>query len=377
MKKNVLIYLVVLALGFTSCENETDPVASYADEDRVLTQINLTNPTVSDLYTDYNMGLLFKYDHLKDFAYTAAAVTQANAFGAVEIPQISSLYTSSTTPTGYPTVQDYENAAASFLNDKVFKYFLKDTKIASLMPYKVLVSASIQERTLSGEGGTVVKESDGRLFDTRETSLRTIYNENAIVFSVDLVSTTTPTLIENFSKDNFYILLSRIMRMHNLYDQVPAAFFGERAQYYGTAMFDSFIIYKGLAETATVDMIDKDFVYSLGFVDAKYFYNGTTGLGNVRVNNNYDGSSIPFAERVTYPKAFKGSEDFLSDKETDVRSYLNELIYGTDFKSHTPYVVGTGYPDNIRANMKILFDYLTGLGVDMISINPKLSDLNN
>lgn len=368
MKKNVLIYLAIVALGFTSCNNETDPVASFADEDRVLTQIDLTDPTVNDLYNDYNMGLLFKYDSNKDFAYTASSATQANIWGAVEIPQISTLY-ETTPPSNYSTLEEYQNAASLFLNDRVFKYFLKDTRIASLMPYKALVSYTINTNSsVSGDASQVLIESENR-FTTSATksALRTIYNENSIIFAVDFSNLTSSTNISKFSKDNFYILLCRIMGMHNLYDEIPAAFFGDRAEYYDTPMKDTFLVEYKLDDTATVQVIPKDWVYSKGFVDAQYFYGGSTGLRTIYQSKDYAGNTIT---RITHPKAFAPGYDFLSDKKTDVRSYLNEMIFRTSSEIQA-------FPSNIKDNMKILLDFYTNLGIDMLAVNPALSVLNS
>jgi len=369
MKKNVLIYLMLLIFSITACSVEDTLEPSNKDTDRVAVQIDLSNETVKNWYNNYNMGVLFEYDNILDFAYVASSDEVANRYGRAEIPQISTLFDDDETKVVLSQNQEaykqYKNDVVDLLEENVFKYFLPNSKIAGFMPYKVLVSNSIFfPSNVPGEAFNVIVESDSRFSGEATNQLRTVYNENSIVFSVDLEDIGD---ITKFSKDNFYILFSRIMGMHNLYDLVPATFYGNKENYYGYEMEAIYREENNIDDAKLVFVIDKDWFYSLGFIDAKYFFD--SGISTIYQNYDEDGNYLGVVGRIIHYKAIAPDDEFVDSKEKDVRAYLNEMIHrNTDEIS--------AYPQIVRDNMKILLDLFTGWGVDMVGINPDLEVLN-
>lgn len=377
MKNSILIYLALIVCSIVACDVDEYVTASNLDEDRVLSQIDFSNPDIKTLYDEYNMGLLFEYQDTLDFAYSAGSAAQANVWGNIEIPQIKTRFEVDgvLTTEAQAEYEQYKSEVTTFLIDYLFKYFKPNTPVADLMPYKVLISNSIfSENNISGEVLSVVRESEERLSSSLSGNFRTVYNDHSIVFSVDLDQLGTTSRKEEFTKDNFYILLSRIMGMHNFYDMVPEEFFAGKEDYYGLVMDESFISETGKEDYARFDIIDKDWFYEKGFIDAKYFYNRPSGLGNY--NQYYDQETgVQFSTAVngfryiSHSNALKPGYKFVDDKEYDVRAYVNELIFRDSDEL-------LEFPQNIQDNLKIILGLLTEWGVDMVAINPDVEVLN-
>lgn len=361
MKNNILFYLLLIAIGVSSCDREETITASSIDEDRVLSQIDFTNPDIQNWYNDYNMGVLFEYNNILDFAYVAGSRSEGEIWGRVEIPQIKTLFPNN--PTDYT---NYKAEVATYLNNNLFKYFKTNSKIATLMPYKVLVSESVfSPSNIPGEASNVITESDSRYSSSAQNGVRAVYNNHALVFGINLNEVSLAQ--DKFKKDNFYIFLSRIMGMHQLYDLVPEAFYGNKAKYYGYEMEAIYRAEKGIADNKLVFVIDKNWFYGLGFIDAKYFFDSQ--IGTIYQNYDENGNYLGVAGRITHLKAIAPDDEFVSSKEKDVRAYLNEMIHRNESEI-------LAYPQIVKDNMKILRDLITGWGVDITAINPALDVLN-
>ncbi|MCH4551456.1 hypothetical protein [Aestuariibaculum lutulentum] len=371
MKKYSILYIMLSAVLAVSCDVEENLKPSNLDEDRVASQLDLTIPTVKNLYENYNTGVLYEYDNVMDFAYEASTSAASDRWGSVEIPMLRTLFENEEGQLPAENVADYKaytTEAVNFLNDNVFKYFIADSRIAAMMPYKVLISESIfSDNKLQGEVARVIIESDSRQVSSPENSLKTVYNSHSIVFNLNLDNYGTASRIDAFSKDNFYVLLSRIMGMHNLYDEVPSSFSLGKDEYYGLEMEPVFREETGIADEKLVFVIDKDWFYEKGFIDAKYFYDSE--IGTIQQNYDEDGNYLGVIGRIYHYNAIAPSDEFVASKELDVRSYLNEMIHNSSAEI-------TAYPQNIQDNMKILLDLFVGWGVDMLSVNPDLEVLN-
>ncbi|MBD0824238.1 hypothetical protein [Aestuariibaculum marinum] len=377
MKNNILIHLALVVFSLVACDVDEYVTASNADEDRVLSQIDFSNPNIKMLYDEYNMGLLFEYEKALDFAYDAGSVGQVNIWRGIDMPQIQTRFEvdSVLTPEGKVEYEAYKAEVTTFLVENLFNYFKPNSTIATLMPYKVLVSNSLfSESSVRDDAGDILTESEERLSSSAENNLRTVFNKHSIVFSVDLDQLSTSSRIEEFTKDNFYILLSRIMGMHNLYDLVPDEFYAGKEDYYGLEMDEPFITETGKEDYARIDFIEKDWFYEKGFIDAKYFYGFSSGLRNF--NQYYDqetgelfDQSVTGYRYISHPKALQDGYDFVANREEDVRAYINELI----FRDADELLA---FPENIQNNLKIILGLLTEWGVDILAINPDLEVLN-
>lgn len=372
MKKYTILYVFLSVFIITSCEVEEDNLQpSNLDEDRVVSQIDINNPTVQRLYADFNMGVLHEYDSIMDFSYVASSRGESDRWAQVEIPELKTLFENeqgefSTESTEVYNV--YVEEAITFIDENLFQYFKPDTRIADLMPHKILLSASIySEIRIPGEASEVIVESDARQTSSPRASMNAIYNSHSIVFDLNLDNYNTTSKIEDFSKDNFYILLSRIMGVHDLYSEIPESFFDGKDQYYDQDLEPIFRQELEIGEDKYVWVIDKDWIYSKGFIDAQYFYNQPSGLRTVYVN--YDEDYNRLDERIVIEKGFRPRYSFIEDREEDVRSYINELIFRNTEEFEA-------YPQNIQDNLQMMYNLITGWGVDLLAVNPDLEYFN-
>lgn len=367
MKKICLLYGVLLSTVFVACQGEEDLTASLKDVDRVATQIDLSKPIVKDLKDNFNLGLLYEYNATLDFVYSAETATAAAKWAAVEIPQIKSKFLDANGNFPEENTVAYQarvDAALTFVNESLFKYFKPNSFIASKMPYKVLLSESIY----AGQDvlQEPISESDSRISSTGQFDLYSVYNSHSIVINVneDIINATT----NKVKNDNFYVFLSRIMDMHNLYDLVPKEFYEEKAPYYGQIMETSYRTELNKGSEITIQIIDKDWFFSKGFIDAKYFFNGRIGLGTVTVNKDELGNTI--SPVLRYTKGLRPTYLFVSGLKKDVRSYLNEMI-------HRNATEIDAFPAKTKNNMRLLINMFQDWGVDIVAFNPALQVLMN
>ncbi|MEH0157702.1 hypothetical protein V6R21_26675 [Limibacter armeniacum] len=364
MKIKGLLYFVIPALLFSSCvEEEAALEPSNIDQDRISTQIDLSNETIKRIYNDYNVGLLYEYDTTKDFAYVGGTETMAQVWEAVEIPMIKSLYVDETGGMSTDTVSYYQehlDGALTFLDTTLFSCFDPEGMIASKMPYKVLLSASVYtESQIRGLSGSVLTESDSRYGSKASGPLRSAFNDHSIVFAMDMEHIANST--DKYVKENFYAFFSRIIGMHELYNAVPAAFFEGKESYYNQEMEGLFREENGYDEEDALTLIDKDWFYSKGFVDAQYFYE-LSSYKYLKDENNQWVKHIKPLEVAKTP-------EFAADEFEDVRAYLNEMI-------HRDASELEAFPENIKDNMRLLLDTFEGWGVNVKAINPDLEVLN-
>lgn len=367
MKKIFLLYGLLLSTVFIACQEEEKLTASLVDKDRVATQIDLSKPIIKNLKDNYNLGLLYEYNSVLDFAYSAETVAATNKWGAIDIPQMKSNFLDANGNFPAENTAAYQarvDVALTFVNESLFKYFKPNSFIATKMPYKVLLSENIDAEQAASVNPII--ESDSRIGYSGKGTLFSVYNNNSIVINVNSsMITASAAKIRN---DNFYVFLSRIMEMHNLYDLVPKAFSEGKSLYYGQLMETSYRTELNKGPERTIYIIDKNWFYSKGFIDAKFFYNYPLGLGTVNVFKDELGVTLtPF---VAYPKGLKPTYTFVSGIKPDVRSYLNEMI-------HRNATEINAFPAITKNNMKILINLFQGWGVDILEFNPALKVLMN
>ncbi len=360
MNKNWIIYILLVGIMY-SCQKEDSLEPSYADEDRVASQVDLSNARVKDIYEQFNVGVLYEYDDTLDFAYTAEEADVSALWGSVELPEIKTLFADSLGELSEDTMayyMAYVDAAIQFVDTAIFQRFDPNSTVITRFPKKVLVAKSIfaESKTYL----TPLTDSESRISSATNGTLAMVYNRHSFVVSYapDQVN----KYLSKYILNDFYVFFDYVMELNDLYAKIPESFYEGKENYYGLEMDDPYREEMGIAEDSTYVVVDKDWVYSKGFIDAKYFYNGTTGLGTV-----YDNSTTP---RTTYLKAFKPTYDFVADLETDVRSYVNEML-------HRNATEIAAFPENIQENMRTLYNLFTSWGVDFKSLNPDLEVLNN
>lgn len=127
MKNKIFAYGVLLALVFTACSTEDDLEPSDLDNDRVSTQLDMSNPLVKRWFTDYNTGVLYEYDRLLDFVYVASSAQEAASWEGVELPELSTLYSDENgvfIPSEEEAYKAHVQASLEFLDlQTLFAYF--------------------------------------------------------------------------------------------------------------------------------------------------------------------------------------------------------------------------------------------------------------
>lgn len=374
MKKYNIIYLFLTVLLASSCAVEDSLEPSNSDTNRVDSQIDFSNPTIKKWYDQLNTGVLFDYDSISDFAYVAGNRTEAAVWERIEIPKVSTAFedANGVIPANeMANYETYKSEITTFLDTTLFKYFKPDSPIVQYMPHKVLISDFIYSpANVFGEAGSVLIESEARKTNTTEADLRAIYNKHSLVFGVNLNELTTNADIEEYSKDAFYIFVSRMLGMHEeLINDIPYAFFEGKHDYYGQNMEALYREENAIPEEKYVFVADRDWFYAKGFIDAKYFYNAPRGITTFIQTVDEDGNRLSIFNQIRHTDAIVLTYDFIADELVDVRSYLNEMIFreATEIEA---------FPQNIQDNMKILLDIFTNWGIDILAVNPDLAVLN-
>ena len=353
-----LIYGFFILFVLASCSKEEVLTPSYSDEDRVGNFVDsCDNQYVKDIYSKYNCGLMYEFDPILDFAYTAENSNTAEKWGAVEFTQIKTQFLNSSaemTDDSLVKYNAYIDKTMTFLDSTLFQYIGDTGVIVDKLPFKVLLAKTIYSPN-SLALSTLI-ESDSRVGSTSIGSLNCAYNSNSIALCVD-----QDALLYNASKyrkDNFYIFLCRILEMNDLYSQISDDFYATSSNYYDMSMVevyanDSSIDLTDETEVATIpDTLSKAWFYSKGFIDAKYFYNTPTGLTTI------DGVA----------KVIKKTYYFVEDGDADVRSYLNEAIHRNSTEL-------AAFPDEVKAKLVILVETLEDWGVKIREFNPDLEVL--
>ncbi len=360
MKKYWIISIVFLGLIY-SCEKHEDSLTpSYKDENRVAAQVDLSKPIVKKIYETYDVGILYEYDHVLDFAYVASTVAQAKKWGDVEIPQISNLFLDSLGEMPTDTVafyHEYVNEALTFLDTTLFRYFEPGSMIAEKLPNKVLISSSIYSEADLFISSLI--ESESRSYGRSYGSLSSVYNEHSIVFDVNRDRLTYKP--RQLMLDNFYVFLTKIMEMNNLYNDIPESFYGGKDIYYGEVMAGIYKEEMGIDDATVLNVIDKNWFYEKGFIDAVFFYNMPNGLSNLYYKDE-DG------KWVKVDKALKPEYKFVSGLKSDVCSYITEML-------HRDASEIEAFPENIQDNMRLLLNLFTDWGIDFVGVNPELEVL--
>ncbi|WP_167615198.1 hypothetical protein [Maribellus sediminis] len=350
MKHNKIILSLLIAFSVFACKEEASLTPSLVDVDRVATQVDLSKPLVKQMFENYSCGILYDFDFTLDFAYTAASRSEAAKWKQVEIEKLAAADV------------DY---ALDFLNENVFQYFKESINfngeeynsaaILDYLPYKVLVCDEIS--TPSVGLMDMLDNSDSRATENGEGVLHSLGNDHSFVFGVNrtVVENSTQRYSE-YRNDNFFLFLTYIMDTHALYDQLPQSFYDYSSAYFDTNIGESYE--EEGNEVDVYGLVDKNWFFEKGFIDARYFYNTPGGLTDVAV------------EGQTIKKAIKSGYDFVEDKRMFAYSYLNELI-------HTDSETLANYPEYIKEKLQILTETLMDWGIDIVSFNPDLATLYN
>lgn len=362
MKNTWIIYVGFIALSlFASCETEETLTPSHKDVDRVADFVSSSDKAlVSTVYNTYGMGLLYEYDLILDFAYTAENDDASELWGGIELPMMREQFLDSNKVMSADSLAKYNayvDKALAFMDTALFKCIGEQGFIAEHMPYKILLTNNII--AASPVYNNLLTESESRTGSVAENSLNCVYNAHSMALNVNQDALRYNA--DKFRKDNFYIFICRLMELYDMYELLPEEFSLYTSEYYGQSIEEVYAEDFGIdledtsQDTLVVpDVVDKQWFYSKGFVDARFFYNRPTGLTTI------DGEV----------KAIKKSYTFLEDEELDFRSYLNEMLHRNADELSI-------YPEIVKGKMNLLIQTLNSWGVDLVVFNPGLKVIMN
>lgn len=354
-----IIYGFIILMLFTACNQEEVLTPSLKDVDRVAEFVNASdNQYVEDIYQKYNCGLMYEFDPILDFAYTAQNYIAAAKWGNVEFTQIRDRFLNQTgnmIPDSLLKYNAYVSRSLTFLDTTLFSYLADTGLVIRKLPHKILLADLIY--SVNPISGNIFTESDNRIGSEAINTLNCLFNDNSIVFNVN--QDALKGNASKFRKDNFYILVSRIVEMYDLYSLIPDSFYNLSSVYYGKSIsavyasdFDIDLANKANDAPQVPAVVDKSWFYTKGFVDARYFYNRPSGLTTI------DGES----------KAIRTIYTFVEDGHADFRSYLNEAIHRNASEL-------AAYPEEVKFKFRILVNALDNWGVKIKTLNPALNVL--
>lgn len=348
-----------------SCSSEAVLEPSLADTDRVATQIDLSKPLVKRLYDDLNIGLLYEFNPVMDFAYAAGSAASASKWGDIELTQMKSSFLDADgnlPSTSVVAYRAYVDQLLAYVDANLFQYIHKTELNAQFLPYKILLCDDIY--TPTAIPSSVFSDSESRIGVTIIGSLHSVFNIHSLAINLNPANVAANKT--KFRNDNFYIFLCKFLEVHDLYSKVPEAFYSAKTSYYGKVMEAIYRTEKNIDATKLVHVIDKPWFYSKGFVDSKYIVNYPIGLSNYVQRTNEDGVTI--SPSITHVNAIRPSYTFVAGIKVDVRSYLDVMIHRNGAEINA-------YPETVKVNMRLLITMLNDYGVDIRGFNPALDVL--
>ncbi len=332
--RNLYYLLFITVLIFSCAEDNLMP--SDKDVDRVATQIDLSKPLIKYLYENYNSGILYEFHDTLDFIYTEGKLSVAQAYDNVELGRL------------HDTLVD---DALMFLDESLFSYF-KDTIefngrtyksdfIKQKFPFKILICNGIDNES-SMSLNSLNTESDNRATSNGRGRLHCLGNKHSFAFNTDIETlNASSSTYKKFKTDNFYIFISHIMGESDLYNVIPPSFYSYSNYCYEKNIGDIYEVDGNELTGSSVQRVEESWYNEKGFVRPKNMRTSELGVG----------------------KNFIG-------KEYDVRTYLNEMIFGRESEYKK-------YPDVVKNKFKILTETFMSWGIDIVSFNPALAVLFN
>lgn len=374
-----------MAVAFASCD-EDSLTPSYADENRAVTQADMSKTLVANLVNNFNCGLLYEYDENLDFRYTAENSITAARWNNIDFPMMSTVAFEdeegnpisydfkfpdrTVTATSY---EEYVDASLNFMDTTLFCYFDASKPVGSQFPNKVLLSDELVNNSTLGY--FYLQVSDSRSADdTGLAYIRSVYNRNSIIFNGNMQDI-APTW-ETYKKDNLFVFIYCIMMRNSWIEQMPETLFPESV----TSLYSdtighawgytiSYANYNkavGYDASETVDV--NNWYQNLGFVDS-YYFNQTEAYYSSSTAAASSSSSDGFGtERKILIK------HFFPTQTNDVLSYLNELIHRPAETSGVT-VGWNDMPEPAKTRAKGFAQFYIDMGIDMIGINPAVAVL--
>lgn len=337
---NKYIFFWILGLLFASaCNKEDYDVSPSLCEIDWVDSLDMTNPKVKAYYEKYGIGLLTRFDTIRDFHYNITGLWDRFKLTKITDPvEVDSCIT--------------------YLEEAFFKYFTNDDFIRKYFPRKLILAKEVYlDYTYNNSWCPVTEESDVRVGEYAVNSLHSVYSKGAFAFSLKL--NTINYNEENYNAykyDNLYIFLANVFELHDLYEEFGSDFYlSTMEKCYGRNFTGEGSAYskKGIyvEEGGSPDdlVVDKYWYWDRGFVSTKTLNPVLTGKneGKVRLRTENGITSL-----YRFP-----------DKERDVRMLINQMFFVTR-------EVWDSYPEVVKKRFAILMEKFDEWGIDVRALNP-------
>ncbi len=362
MNKYKILIISFFCVLIYACQKEESLSPSYADVDRVAMLVDLDKPLVKEYYENYNKGILYEFDDTLDFVFHLGRNYEAVNWGQLHLVQLQ---------------QQKVDSALEFLDTTLFAYLKNEiefngiqyqsTRFKELLPRTMLVYDTI-ENDVQAIAYKRLSESDAA--PKKVGFFNTLYNSNGFAFAVDPTKlAASVNTAKNVRNDNFYQIVGYVLDNGDLYNEIPEAFFEVSGAYYGRDMVEVYIedgYEPDYNDDGTINTYMRLFYTEYGY---KGYQDKTvewlSEKGFVLTDNLYD----PYLRYYgSYRRVYYG--DTFWDLKRDVRTYVNEMIFGTadEFEAHA---------EATQNKLRVLIETFMNWGVDFIAFNPDLEVLYN
>lgn len=339
MNRYIFLFLLFFS-AFVSCNDDDDLSPSLREIDWV-DSLDMTNPKVKAYYEKYGIGLLTRFDTIRDIRYNISSYW--NRLILKKLERTTEI-----------------DSAITYWEESFFQYFTNADFVKEYFPRKIILAREVyMDYSSNNTYCPVCEESDARVGEYAVNSLHSIYSKSAFAFSVKMNTIYyNQTNYDNYKFDNLYIFLADLFELHNLYDVFGADFYlPSMSKCYGRRFSGEKSLYEGemgvyIEEGGSLDdlYVDKYWYWNKGFVSTAYM-NPVVEAGTYK-----DMVVLRTLNGITGLYRFP-------DKQKEVRSMINQMLFVTQ-------EVWDSYPEIVKNRFAILMKKFDEWGIDIRSINP-------
>lgn len=339
MNKYIFLFLLIFPV-FIGCDDDDDLTPSLQEIDWV-DSLDMNNPKVKAYYEKYGVGLLTRFDTIRDIRYNINSYW--NRLKLTKLERTTEI-----------------DSAITYWEEAFFQYFTNDDFIKEYFPRKIILAREVyMDYNSNNTYCPVCEESDARVGSYAVNSLHSIYSKGAFAFSVKMNTIYyNEENYNNYKLDNLYIFLANIFELHNLYDVFGADFYlASMEKCYGRRFSGEKSVWEGemgvyVEEGGSPDdlYVDKYWYWNRGFV--------STAVVNPVVKTGKYKDMVTLRSENGITGLYK-----FPDKQREVRTLINQMLFVTQ-------EVWDSYPEIVKNRIAILMKKFDEWGIDIRSINP-------
>lgn len=335
MRKCILICLCFWGIVcLSSCDEESALTPSVQEIDWA-DSLDLSYAMVKDCYEKYGVGLITKFDPVRDMRYNIDTYWENLWLSRLERPM-------------------EVDSVLVFLEESFFCYFKNEEFVRTCFPRKILLSREILLSGTTNSYCSAMEESDARVGEKAINSLHSIYSKGAFAFSMKLGTIYYNQVnYRSYMMDNMYLFLSYLFEINDFYSVFGSDFYlSTMKDCYGRPFSGPATIYNGnkpgvyIEEGGSEEDVytDKYWYWNKGFVSTA-FMNPVIAPGSM---------DIIF---------LTSSISVFPDRTREVRSLINQMLFVTR-------PVWDSYPEVVKGRFAVLMSRFDEWGIDIRSMNP-------